>query len=178
MTEAQKENFDTFRELKIKDLIFFVNIKKRGLECNCPNILINQYSNFSYCGSFAAVNNPKFYSSKFLYWNKNTKNKILNVILHEHFPFLKIFLRVKNDKKLFKKLFLSKKYHSTCEFCLEIMKNNKKIEKLNSYSKIEMIYMIISNLHRISYLLVRGLKFEILSYNYLDNFMEKLMKIL
>ena len=71
-------------------------------------------------------------------------DQVLKNIIHGYFPFIKIFLRIRKDKKLVKK-FLKKKYYISCDFCLEIQKYKKKISKLNQPSTYEMILFLFKN---------------------------------
>ncbi|MEM2918475.1 MAG: radical SAM protein [Candidatus Altiarchaeota archaeon] len=140
-TNAQKRDIDFFKLYDLNHLVYsLVSDVKIA-----PTPVIDDNSNILACAGFVAMNNPKYFSLGKInrnYITINHKNRVLSVIMNDFFPFLRIFLAIRKDKKLLKR-FLNKKYYICCDFCFEALKNSKKIEQLGLPSNTELAKFLI-----------------------------------
>lgn len=151
-TDANKGKIKNPNSMKLIRVIF----------SSCRNFTpyVDFNSNLFPCCSYYCINNPKYYSINKAIKDENIfriSDPLLKIIIHDCFPFLKIFLRIKKDKKLLK-IFLKKKYYMPCDFCLEVQKYKKQILKIDPPSIFEIIGFSIFNFH---YFLVSNLNFVI-----------------
>jgi len=143
-TENNKK-IEDFVPLKLENILFK----------QCKNFMpsLETPSNILPCCSFNSLNNPKLYTLKNIIRNRNifeVQDFFLKSILFDNLPFMKIFLRIKKDKKLLN-IFMKKRYYSNCDFCLEILKHRKDINMIKYPSKLETFIYTIFNLHYVFY---------------------------
>jgi MoaA/NifB/PqqE/SkfB family radical SAM enzyme len=151
------KNIESFKPMGLRYILF--------MPCDRFYLVIDSDSNILPCISFHSFNYPKIYSFGKVREKNSFKNpnNILNSILYDTFPFMKIFLRIRKDKKLFNK-FLKQKYYSHCDFCLQILKHKKKIEKIKPPSNYEIIIFSISNLY---YIFISTLNYILMKFYFI-----------
>jgi len=125
-------------------------------------------SSITCCPKFIPGNNRDIYLINNLKDNSNPLYNIQNNI----FPFIKLFLKIKKDNKLFKS-FSKQKYYEACNFCLNIMKNRKHIEKIRSPGICDIVIFSILN---IKYFLIES--FERILYFFTNWYIILIIKIL
>jgi len=150
-TDTNKRSI-SLKAVKLKDVLFAPCRSISPTSCIGFSPTITPNSNILPCCSFTAMNNPWLYKLA----NVDTKNKnifdvkepILSCILFDHFPLIKIFLKIRKDKKLLN-VFLKQKYYSQCDFCFLLLKHKRKIKKIKPPTKYEILTFFVLNLHNI-----------------------------
>lgn len=158
---------------------FFKGVKPMPLKkvifgyCDSPQPTINFDSSFLPCCMPQAFNNSGLYRLDYQQLFIPS-DPIMNTILFSKFPFAKIFLMIKKDKKLLK-CFLNQKYYYYCDFCLEIFKNKKNILGIPQPTKYEMLIFGILNFH---WILLNFIELSLIKFKeiFLEDFFSRVLK--
>lgn len=133
-----------------------INFKRKELkriafrQCMENMISVDMDGNILPCCTYHSVNNPKLF--KFGHVSKLENNsrienydQIFKETLFDRLGFLKLYLKIRKDKRL-KKIFFKKEYYSQCDFCSLVRKYKRDIQKIPSPSKLEILSFMFHNL--------------------------------
>jgi len=152
---------------KIKNEASSQKIEKIIFEgCYSPGsafyLAIDPHLNIFPCIYFTSINNPNLYSIGKLTDINSSFEKAINPfmkgILSDRFFFIKMYLKIRKNEKLYKAL-MKKSFFNKCDFCFWLLKHRKEIEKLPDVSNFYLSFFILSH-------------FRLLLKNYIANLID------